>query len=81
MLVGMAINYIPTGDLIDFAEWRLVSSEYGMPLIWKQALAVSIGVSGQAYLGILHPPATGLSFSFATHHKWSRVSFSLVACI
>ena len=69
MLVGMAINLIPTGNVIDFVEWKLVSSEYGMPLIWN--------VSGQAYLGILHPPATGLSFSFATHDKWSWVSRSI----
>jgi hypothetical protein len=77
MLVGMAINLIPTGNVIDFVEWKLISSDYGMPLIWKEALVVSIGVSGQAYLGILHPPATGLSFSFATHDKWSWVSRSI----
>lgn len=74
MIIGMLIKLIPTGGAIDLMEWRLVSSGYGMPLIWKQALAVSVGVSGQAYLGILHPPATGLSFAFATNEKWSWVS-------
>ena len=75
MIIGLLIRLIPTGDVIDFMEWRLVrSSDYGMPLIWKQALAVSLGVSGQAYFGILHPPATGLSLAFATNEIWSWVS-------
>merc|ERR1712087_100793 len=42
-----------------------------MPMIWKQALAVAIGVSGQAYLGILHPPATSLSGAFAKNSSLS----------
>ena len=34
------------------------------------SLAVSVGIAGQAYLGILHPPATGLSMAFATSSTW-----------
>ena len=71
-LVGLAIRQIPTGTT-DFMEWdRLTNpNSYGLPLLWKQALAVSIGVSGQAKLGILHPPATGLSYAFVSSNKYS----------
>ena len=57
MLVGLAIRQIPTGTTDS--------------LLWKQALAVSIGVSGQAKLGVLHPPATGLSYAFVSSNKYS----------
>lgn len=80
MLVGFIFQQIPTGGVRDFMERRQVSSDsrYGIPLIWKQAMAVGFGVSGQAYLGILHPPATGLSLSFATHKIWSWVRLVLL---
>merc|ERR1711862_443547 len=53
---------------------------FGMPMIWKQALAVAIGVSGQAYLGILHPPATGLSNAFAKNPSlnWGTVASVII---
>ena len=73
MMVGMLFQLIPTGDFTDFLEWREIGGGFGMPLIWKQALSAAIGVSGQAFLGILHPPATGLSLAFATYSKWSWV--------
>ena len=69
MLVGIAFQRIPTGGFRHFGEWG--DGGNGLPLIWKQALAVGVGVGGQAYFGILHPPATGLSMAFATHSKWS----------
>lgn len=61
MLVGILTRLIP------------ISGANGMPLIYKQALSVALGVSGQAYLGMLHPPATSLSFAFVTSVKWSWV--------
>lgn len=71
--MGMAVKQIPDGGFEHFSEWSSAGPDatYGLPLIWKQSLAVAIGVSGQAFIGILHPPATGLSFAFATHDKWS----------
>lgn len=69
MLVGIACRQIPTGGFVDFQEWD--SDVGGMPLIWVQALAVALGVSGQAFLGILHPPATGMSMAFAAKPQWT----------
>lgn len=83
ILVGMACRQIPTGgyhhgddeytQFNDFMEWSGAPShaEYGLPLIWVQALAVALGISGQAFIGILHPPATGLSFTFASKPQWT----------
>mmetsp|Transcript_3076 Transcript_3076/g.4661 ORF Transcript_3076/g.4661 Transcript_3076/m.4661 type:complete len:570 (+) Transcript_3076:101-1810(+) len=67
MLVGLALRQIPL---------ELNSVSYGIPLIWKQALSVAIGVAGQAKLGILHPPATGLSYAFVTPSKLADGSYS-----
>lgn len=39
---------------------------------------MSFKVSGQAYLGIIHPPATGLSFSFANSSRWSASNILLI---
>ncbi len=80
MLVGIALQPIPTEDFLDFMGWGKANPDEraGMPLIWKQALAVALGVSGQAYMGILHPPATGLSLTFASHAKWSWVRHMLI---
>ncbi|KAL7536995.1 hypothetical protein ACHAXR_007527 [Thalassiosira sp. AJA248-18] len=73
ILVGMACREIPTGGFSDFMEWSGAppDAEYGLPLIWVQALAVGLGISGQAYIGILHPPATGLSLTFASKPQWT----------
>ncbi len=84
MLVGMACRQIPTGGFGDFMEWNGDSDKYGMPLIWVQALAVALGISGQAYIGILHPPASGLSLTFASNPKWTwstMASVMLADCI
>lgn len=72
MLVGIALRQIPTTD-VGFMQWD--SNSYGLPLIWKQALAVGLGISGQAKIGILHPPATGLSFGFVTRptYTWQTI--------
>eukprot|EP00804_Cyclotella_cryptica_P003377 CCRYP_012860-RA/>CCRYP_012860-RA protein AED:0.13 eAED:0.13 QI:202/1/1/1/0/0/2/151/525 len=80
MLVGLTFQQIPTGGFGDFMEWSNATSDArnGIPLMWKQAMAVGLGVSGQAYMGILHPPATGLSLAFATYEKWSWVSYALL---
>jgi len=70
MLVGLALRQIPTSSgLEDFMEWG--NASYGLPQIWKEALAVAFGVAGQAKLGILHPPATGLSYTFVSSDVYS----------
>ena len=46
--------------------------------LWRQALAVALGVSGQAFLGIIHPPATGLSLAFASNPEWTWTTFVAV---
>ena len=75
MIVGLALRQIPSGmDTEDFIGWN--SDSYGLPLIWKQALAVAFGVAGQAKIGILHPPATSLSYAFVTtkSYSWGTIS-------
>ena len=67
--MGLACKQIPNGGAGDYSE--LDSSGFGMSLIWRQSLAVALGVSGQAYIGILHPPASGLSFAFALSPEYS----------
>ena len=54
------------------------TSGRGMPMIWKQALAVGLGIGGQAYFGILHPPASGLSNAFAKYSGWDWATFASV---
>lgn len=85
MLVGMACRQIPTGGFDHFMDWNGASDPGGtMPLIWVQALAVALGVSGQAYIGILHPPATGFSMAFVKKSDWTWTtmgSVMLVDCI
>jgi hypothetical protein len=36
-----------------------------LPLIMKQSMSTAFGVAGMAYLGIMHPPSTSLSFLFS----------------
>ncbi len=71
--MGLALRQIPTGPqdfpTPDFMSWS--SSSFGLPLIWKGALAVAFGVAGQAKLGILHPPATSLSLAFVQSDTYS----------
>lgn len=74
ILVGLACRQIPDGGYDDFME----GSGYGLPLIWRQALAVALGVAGQAKLGILHPPATGLSMTFASKAQYSWATIASV---
>ena len=61
ILIGLACQKIPR---------RSFDDEFGLPVIWIQSLAVALGVSGQAKIGILHPPATSLSFAFSTFPGW-----------
>ena len=78
MLVGMALRQIPTGSTknVMFCKGFMDGCSYGLPLIWKQALSVAIGVAGQAKLGILHPPATGLSYSFVSPSSNGEYDYS-----
>lgn len=89
MFVGRCVQYIPTGcfsegcsagdHLQDFVGWgQADTGGRGMPMIWKQALAVGLGISGQAYFGILHPPASGLSNAFAKYSGWDWATFASV---
>jgi len=77
IVVGLVCRQIPDGDLGDFMEVS-GAGPGGMPLIWKQSLAVALGVSGQARLGILHPPATALSYAFAASQDWRWSTIGLV---
>lgn len=79
MILGIALRQIPTAEM----AWGESNSEVrsGMPLIYKQALAVAFGISGQAVFGIIHPPATGLSLSFASSNKWSWDTMAAVLLI
>jgi len=74
VLVGLVLRRIPTGSQQDFMAWD--SASFGLPLIWKESLAVAIGVAGQAKLGILHPPAAGLSYMFVSKEElsWATIS-------
>jgi len=77
ILVGLVLRQIPTGPQAipttqDFMNWN--SDSFGLPLIWKQALAVAFGVAGQAKLGVLHPPATGLSYIFVDKYSWATIA-------
>ncbi|KAL9188001.1 hypothetical protein ACHAXT_006379 [Thalassiosira profunda] len=82
-LCGLAIKQIPSGasDLTTFFD--LAESTSGeragfvLPEAWKGALAVAFGISGQAFLGIVHPPASGLSYAFATR-SWQASNILVV---
>lgn len=77
MLVGLACRQIPSGGLVGFMDWDDGSGQ-GLPLIWRQSLAVALGIAGQAYIGILHPPATGLSMTFASKPQYSWATMASV---
>jgi len=81
--VGIACRQIPGGGDVDFAEITGVDhgAQFGMPLIWRQSLAVALGVGGQGYLGILHPPASGLSLVFASSSEWSWGTMAAVMLV
>jgi len=70
-LIGLAFQNIPSGEtnVEDFFDLAETEREYRqglvLPVAWKQAMSVAFGVSGMALLGIMHPPASGLAFSFA----------------
>ena len=66
----MACREIPGGEEFD-----------SVPLIWGQSLAVALGVSGQAYIGIVHPPASGLSLVFASSSDWSWTTMAAVLLV
>ncbi|KAL9180346.1 hypothetical protein ACHAXT_008316 [Thalassiosira profunda] len=76
MLVGLACREIPS-YYNDFMDWSGAppDAERGLPKIWVLALACALGVSGQAKLGILHPPATGLSMTFTSKPQWTWTTF------
>ena len=81
MLVALAIRQIPSNEA-EFMDWSTAS--YGLPLIWKQALSVGLGIAGQAYIGILHPPATGLSNTFVVKDKFgwgTMASVMITDCV
>ncbi|KAL3798852.1 hypothetical protein HJC23_004640 [Cyclotella cryptica] len=71
-LVGYAIQQIPTHKFADVWESDKV------PLFWKQSLSVALGVAGQAYFGFIHPPATGLSFSFASPKMFGMKDLAMI---
>lgn len=70
-----AMRQIPSNDLQTFFEWEHVENEerhgFILPVAWKQAMSVAFGVSGMAYLGIMHPPASALSYTFVTNSRFN----------
>mmetsp|Transcript_8691 Transcript_8691/g.18348 ORF Transcript_8691/g.18348 Transcript_8691/m.18348 type:complete len:294 (+) Transcript_8691:797-1678(+) len=74
-LVGIACQKLPTSDIdiLSFSKYIKTPPEMrnglALPVYWKQAFSVAVAVSGMAYLGIIHPPASGLAFTFATTKK------------
>lgn len=80
-LVGLAFQQIPTYDGIwtfsDFAAAK-GGPRAGLPLFWKESFAVGTGVAIQGFLGIMHPPATGLAFSFASSSRYQLSNLVIV---
>jgi len=73
ILVGFIFQQIPTGgfeSMFDINKIPKVERVSGLPLTWKQAFSTAFGISGQAYLGIIHPPASSLAFIFASEPTW-----------
>ncbi|KAL7464331.1 hypothetical protein ACHAXS_004661 [Conticribra weissflogii] len=73
ILVGFVFQQIPTGGfekLANVSDISNVERVPGLPLTWKQAFSTAFGISGQAYLGIIHPPASSLAFIFASEPAW-----------
>jgi len=81
-LVGFAFQQIPSDGVDDFIEYaNLADAERDgmvLPQAWKAALAVAFGISGQAFLGIMHPPATGLAFTFVENPEWGLSNLLMV---
>ncbi len=72
-LSGLAFQQIPsTPNMLSFGDFaQLAPSERsGLPLFWRESLAVGVGVAVQAWLGVVLPPATFLAFSFAQSDKY-----------
>ncbi|KAK1737536.1 HPP family transmembrane protein [Skeletonema marinoi] len=79
-LVGLAFQQIPSTPAMDnFSDFaKLPPGQRGMPLFWKESFAVGVGVSLQAWLGVMHPPATGLAFSFANTDRYQLSNLVVV---
>eukprot|EP00984_Skeletonema_dohrnii_P020841 scaffold10267_cov120-Skeletonema_dohrnii-CCMP3373.AAC.5 len=79
-LVGLAFQQIPSTPAMDnFSDFaKLPPGQRGMPLFWKESFAVGVGVSLQAWLGVMHPPATGLAFSFANTDRYQLSNLAVV---
>jgi len=79
-LVGLAFQQIPSTPAMDnFSDFaKLPPGQRGMPLFWKESFAVGVGVSLQAWLGVMHPPATGLAFSFANTNRYQLSNLAVV---
>lgn len=80
-IVGLAFQQIPTTPGIfhfsDFAKME-PGERAGLPLFWKESFAVGVGVAAQAWLGVIHPPATGLAFSYAQSDRYSLSNLVVV---
>jgi hypothetical protein len=81
-LVGLAFQQIPSTPNMsksfgDFAQLA-PDQRRGLPLFWKESFAVGVGVAAQAWLGVMHPPATGLAFSFAQSNRFQLSNLVVV---
>ena len=80
-LVGLAFQQIPTTPtMLSFSDFAKLGpgERVGIPLFWKESLAVGVGVAAQAWLGVMHPPATGLAFSFAQSDRYQLSNLVVV---
>ncbi|KAL7500332.1 hypothetical protein ACHAWT_010498 [Skeletonema menzelii] len=79
--VGLAFQQIPTTfGMYNFEDFASIETgeRKGMPLFWRVSLAVGVGISAQAWLGVMHPPATGLAFSFAYSNRYEASNVAVV---
>lgn len=80
-LVGLAFQQIPTTPgMFHFSDFSKMEpgERAGLPLFWKESFAVGVGVAAQAWLGVIHPPATGLAFSYAQSDRYQLSNLVVV---
>ena len=83
-LVGLAFQQIPTtSGMFHFSDFANMEpgERAGLPLFWKESFTVGVGVAAQAWLGVIHPPATGLAFSYAQSDRYQLSNLVVVILV